>query len=69
MRSRRSSFARERRFTPKPELLAEFEDCLKEGGRKRHDGETGLAEKKEFGEFLVGFELIKRDRLRKRAYG
>ena len=58
-----------RRFTPKFELLAEFEDCLKEGGRKRHDGEAGLAEKKKFGEFLIGLELIKRDRLGERAYG
>jgi hypothetical protein len=49
--------------------LAEFEDCLKEGGRKRHNGEAGLAEKKKFGEFLVGFQLIERDRLRERAYG
>ncbi len=44
-----------------------------DGGKKIcgdwHNGETGLAEKKKFGEFLVGFELIKRDRLRKRAYG
>ena len=44
-----------------------------DGGKKvcgdGHNGETGLAEKKEFGEFLVGFELIERHRLRECTYG
>ena len=46
---------------------------LNDGGKKicgdGHNGEAGLAEKKKFGEFLIGLELIKRHRLGERAYG
>jgi len=44
-----------------------------DGGKKfcgdGHYGKAGLAEEKKFGEFLVGLQLIERDRLRERAYG
>ena len=50
-------------------LGSQSNDGGKKVRRDGHNGETGLAEKKKFGEFLVGLQLIKRHRLREREYG